>query len=883
MIDFWQMMAKASGLDLHVQLIGRDQLTPAVLRGDVQIFGALGALKDRERDFILGPTVVEVYSHIFVHRDLLQVNTLVQLEPFIVGVPALSSHIKVMQQLIPNVVRKEYDDINSMYDAAIRGEIKAFVALDRLNSRYKNYKSLNELYPLYKKVLLQKVAMTYAVTKANTALDLKLSQAFEQIRGEPLEKLQRRWLSGVNDDNTLLIGLSIGNQPLMTMSPTGQPQGVLVDLWDLWSAKTGVPISIVPDSTPDSLKALQQGRIDAHMGFPVGNHVPAETQAARSIYQVASSFYFPKKQTIKRLEDTVLPVGILRSAAYGEKLQQDYPMLQLRVFEKLDDMIQALERSDISGFFISDLIMDYRVLQQQRGAYQRLTLPRYTTDLHVLVGKNRSQVASQIVAGFNSMSQDELERIEDRWIDHEVGYFKGFRQRVPVSEEQSKWLAAHPVLRVGVMSNWAPLEFVDDNGKVIGMTNDVLKLLGDRLGVQFEPVAYERFDLMLADLKLRKLDVMANTGQTPEREQFALFSEPFWPQPYALLSRNPQQVLRVGQLGEVRLAIPSDYRLKETVERLLPEGQVIGTDSSEQSFQMLVAGQVDYLLDTSILAGRMIRRTEATGFRFHLPNDLPAEPMQFALRNDYQELQQLLNLALRTLTEQDKTDIYNTWTTATISVNVTDERLISITLQVLAVAVILVVLVIFWNMSLRREISLRKSMELKMRFMATHDDLTQLANRSLMMDRLHQAVLQHSRHQEKLALMFIDLDGFKDINDQHGHDVGDELLVKVAAILQHCVRKSDTVARFGGDEFVILLTGLMDQDDAAIVAEKIIQMLQDPLQLSVCQAQVGASIGIAMYPDNGVDATEILKAADGLMYRAKELGKGQYCFSKQEP
>jgi diguanylate cyclase (GGDEF)-like protein len=208
------------------------------------------------------------------------------------------------------------------------------------------------------------------------------------------------------------------------------------------------------------------------------------------------------------------------------------------------------------------------------------------------------------------------------------------------------------------------------------------------------------------------------------------------------------------------------------------------------------------------------------------------------------------------------------------------DRVYTLVLQVVGAGLLLFAVVFFWNMSLRREVGLRRDMEQKMRFMATHDDLTQLANRALLQERLEQAVMQHARHQEKLALLFIDLDGFKAVNDSFGHDVGDELLTRVAAMLKYCVRKSDTVARFGGDEFVVLLTGLLDRDDAAIVAEKILLQLAEPVQLSVSQVKVGASIGIALYPDDGIDSNGLLKSADSLMYLAKQSGKGQYRFSR---
>src|SRR5690606_800518 len=132
--------------------------------------------------------------------------------------------------------------------------------------------------------------------------------------------------------------------------------------------------------------------------------------------------------------------------------------------------------------------------------------------------------------------------------------------------------------------------------------------------------------------------------------------------------------------------------------------------------------------------------------------------------------------------------------------------------------------------------------------------LTKLPNRSLIKERIEQALLQHARHNEIMALLFIDLDGFKEVNDAHGHDAGDELLLKLAQQLNATVRKSDTVARFGGDESVILLTGLLSREDAAIVAGKILPQLAQPVSLSVGEVQVAASIGIAIYPDDAPTA-----------------------------
>ena len=247
---------------------------------------------------------------------------------------------------------------------------------------------------------------------------------------------------------------------------------------------------------------------------------------------------------------------------------------------------------------------------------------------------------------------------------------------------------------------------------------------------------------------------------------------------------------------------------------------------------------------------------------------------------DLPELLVILNKGIKTISDADRKSLQDKWLNLEIKQGVDQSRVVTLVLQIAGLSLLVIIGFLIWNFSLRREVDLRRKVEEKMRFMAGHDDLTQLPNRSLLIERLQTALHQHARHNEMLALMFIDLDGFKQVNDQHGHDLGDEMLVKLSALLSHCVRKTDTVARFGGDEFVILLTGLVDRDDAAIVAEKILLYLQEPLTLSVCQATVGASIGIAIYPHDGTDAATLLKSADKLMYQVKQQGKSQYRFSR---
>lgn len=165
---------------------------------------------------------------------------------------------------------------------------------------------------------------------------------------------------------------------------------------------------------------------------------------------------------------------------------------------------------------------------------------------------------------------------------------------------------------------------------------------------------------------------------------------------------------------------------------------------------------------------------------------------------------------------------------------------------------------------------------------ANYDALTQLPNRHLLVDRLNHGIDNASRENSQMALMFLDLDRFKYINDNLGHAVGDDLLVQVAEKLSSVVRKADSVCRWGGDEFIILLEHLHSKEDIIPLAEQIIFTLSEPIELSGNQLHISTSIGIARFPDDGTDASTLLRHADVAMYRAKEKGLSQYCFFEHD-
>ena len=185
---------------------------------------------------------------------------------------------------------------------------------------------------------------------------------------------------------------------------------------------------------------------------------------------------------------------------------------------------------------------------------------------------------------------------------------------------------------------------------------------------------------------------------------------------------------------------------------------------------------------------------------------------------------------------------------------------------------------VFQYISIFLDVTEQKRAVERIQYLAQYDQLTKLPNRALFNDRLQHSIDRAQRNKDKIGLMFIDLDGFKNVNDTLGHQAGDELLQVIAERLSNTMRIEDTVARIGGDEFTIILDELHHSDGAIVVTKKVLQAVGEVIILSGQEVTIGASIGISIYPDNGTDANSLVKNADTAMYQAKKQGKNRFKF-----
>lgn len=881
-VDYWQHIAQQQQIDVQFIATNWPKTIELLEQGNVDFHGGLAANPKRAQQYQLGDIGVNIYNNIFVHRDMPHFKNVQELKPLTIGVIERSSHVATLQTLIPNVNLAYFSTIQDLYAAAVQGKLFAFSGLDMLPTTYVDYKQLSALFPLHKKMPITKIDLSYAVNK-NPTLFQQLQLATEQVEPSLIRQLEQRWLGMQVEKDTLLLGVPVNNPPYMNITAEGEARGLIIELWQAWAEQTGKKIAFVPDTSANTVRSLEQGRIDAIVAMTINEQTSDKITEAYHVYSFNSLFYYPKVKGELRLDTlTDETVAVFQNSPYLAELKQKYPQLSFKLFVSLEDILSAVQQQEVIGFIGGAAIIPVRLQQLNvADSYIGAAKPIVEAALFALVQTGSEGLTNEIHQGFASLSLSQLEAIEKRWLDEPERYFVKFRQKVPLTANERTWLDAHQPIKLGIVKDLPPMEFVNDKGEAAGITIDIVNVIAQRLNTQIEIVKFDSFTELKAAFKQNSIDFIGSIGEQPAGEKTILLTEAYWSSQWAIISGvSSEKITNVKQLAGKRVAIYKDYAMANELPNYVHGTAITLTDNLKQAINLLQHGEVDAVIESVEAAGQFLRDSGYVNLQIQVLEGLATDPTMFGVRLDYQPLVVLLNKGLRSLGEEGGKQIYKKWFDFQINQGLDKTQFTRLMMQLGGAASLIIMFFIIWNYSLRKEVDLRRRAEDKMRFMATHDDLTQLPNRSLLKERLEQALLQHARHNEMLGLLFIDLDGFKDINDKYGHDVGDELLQHLVTILQGSVRKSDTVSRFGGDEFVVLLTGLMHHNDAAIVAEKILQRLKQSIMLSIGSVTIGASIGIAIYPDDGTDSVKLLKVADNLMYRVKQQGKNQYCFSK---
>ncbi len=429
--------------------------------------------------------------------------------------------------------------------------------------------------------------------------------------------------------------------------------------------------------------------------------------------------------------------------------------------------------------------------------------------------------------------------------------------------QEKRFIENHEI-NIVTTDNWAPFNIRNSNDQLEGIAIDYWNLIRERTGLKSRYTVAGFLEVLDA-IKNKTADITISTSITDDRKKYASFSNPYASFPIAFATTNDKSFISSETEIEGRaLAVGKGFSAHKLLRKKLPDIAFLPQKNTDVALEMVSQGEVfaaaDILPVMAFKIGDLgysnIKISGTTTFNFDV---------RVMIRDDWPLLVSIINKGINAISEQEKRRIYSKWVAVKFEKSV-DYSLLWKVVTVLTISIIIFYL---WVRVLKKEIDRRVKAEAELRVIATTDKLTSISNRFQIETQFEQQIELFQRHESVFTLFFLDLDNFKQINDNYGHDAGDTVLREFASLVQSNIRRVDMFGRWGGEEFVIILPSTALKQ-GALLAEKLRKIVND-FHFSHA-GQVTCSIGIAqIYSED--TARSLLGRADEALYRAKISGK----------
>ncbi len=668
----------------------------------------------------------------------------------------------------------------------------------------------------------------------------------------------------------------------------GKHNGMVTDYLKLIEQRTGIKFKVVTGYTWAELKAmLDNKQLDILPILSWSKDRARKFHFTRSYLQLRSfAFTRSNVRSIKKIEDLYgKTVAIPAGFSMIKKLERKHPEIRIKEVRDFDEAVDSVitNRADVV-ISTAPLINYYLLKNSLSGLAAAFPMKMAINDMHMATRKDMPILRDILQKALDSIEEPTRNAIVANWAG--MDSLAALQDTsLELSDQEKAYLKEKEQIHVCIDPNWMPYEGLVD-GKHSGMSADYLKYFSDKLNVPFNLVKTRSWTESLQFAEARRCDILPMISNRQERRSYLSFTAAYVEPVLALATiESAWFYSNFKEISGQRIGIVKGYSPGDLIRQHHPDIELVEVDNIQQGLEMVHQGKLLGLLDSLHNLSYHIQRYYYGELKISGKFEYNWN-VSLGVRNDEPLLASIFNKLIAHTPASMHQQISNNW----IAVRYEEAISYDLLWKVLsAFALILLILGLRFRQMVRyrNEISLKNkelaqiNLQLEKqteaaRHMAFHDLLTGLPNRSQLLENLEHAIQLAQRQESKLAVLFLDLDRFKYINDSLGHHIGDELLKEVANRVKSQLRNSDTLVRLGGDEFVILLESLEDNNTPGKVAQNIIDTLQEPMDVAGFHLNISASIGIAFYPEDADNMHSLIKNADNAMYQAKELGRNRF-------
>jgi len=677
---------------------------------------------------------------------------------------------------------------------------------------------------------------------------------------------------------------SVNNPPFSFVLPDGTQTGLYVEFWKMWSEINGIPIEIKMTRLEKGL-LLVKDKQAIHAGLFYNEERAKWADFSIPIHQVDTGVLYSRNfnKTDKLNKQKNIIVAAHPGSFQADYIKNKFPHLNLITDISNDLIFNQLLKEEVHALVAEIPFMKSQLAR--RGLNGVFTLSNevlVSNRVHAIIAKGQTELLEVINSGIENIPIKLLVDLEKKWLPTLDPFFKEQESLPMLTKSEEKWLINHPNLSLGVDTNWYPFDFSNNNGQFSGIAADYIKHASDVLNINFEPVKGLSWKQSLDSTLAGKVDVMAAIAITEERKKILDFTQAYFTAPIVIVTNkhsfyaNSMKSLKGKTLGIVK-----GFAMNDWIGKDFPEIKVQPVDSIVDGLIKVNSGEIDAYTGAIAVINYEIEKRKLYNIQISAfaPYDFE---IAMAVRKGLEPLIPILNKVFSNMSENKKAAIANNWLAIRVETGTQLSTVFFIGAPIVLFLMGIIFLITRLNKRLSNEITNRIGIEKELKHLAQHDELTGLANWRLFEELSHIEMNECESTNKRQAFLFVDIDGFKFVNDTYGHKTGDLLLIAIANRLRSCLGENKMIARLGGDEFIIYLSDNISEQKTHNIASKILITLAEPFNLESIQVSVSASIGISLAPQDGKDIETLIQKADAAMYEAKKSGKNTYKVYQQQ-
>ena len=739
-----------------------------------------------------------------------------------------------------------------------------------------------------------------AVQDSMPLLRSALQKAMDEVSNKQKVKLSKKWISkeaalatSLNKKEKAYLrkidSLRVNNLmdwPPFDFHENGNPKGFCVDYMQLLADKLGIKIKFVSGPTwKEFLGMIRRREIDLLCDVVETENRKEYIDFTTPYFEIFPGIVLQKKdRDLSELKDlSGKKVAVPKGFYLEEILKKHYPEINVVTRDNTLNCIKSVSSDEVTAALAEKPVFDYLINKHFLMDLKSIPIMDnvYFEDTPVSLGvsKGRETLLNILQKAMDVVSEEELKALKRKWLNMELT--KENSLQVAFNSKERNYLAQKDKVRMCVHPDWMPFEGIANKKGHTGIIADIIDLVSERIGVPIEVLPAESWQQSLNRARSKECDIVSSLQKRPERQKDFLFSKPYMESERCIVAKSKVPYIQsMSSLSGKKVGIVKGDPIEQYIRENYPGIKTKGLSSLKEVLKQISREEVD--LGIAGLQRVSYKLQELGLYDLKIAGQTPFKRfLRFGINKKEKELQSILNKAIDSISSQEISRINQKW----LAIKYEQGFNYDLFWKILAIMAVVVAGFIYWNRKLarlnreiaeaHRELNL-KSKELER--LSVTDALTGAYNRLRLEQILEREFERGKRYQRPLSIIMVDIDDFKEVNDTYGHQAGDEILRLLAQELTETIRETDTLGRWGGEEFLIVCPETSLQG-ANILADKLRDNV-DGYNFPYV-GHMSCSFGVAeLYKGETID--QLINRVDKFLYRAKEEGKNCVFCSETE-